>query len=57
MEGSGTDPSVLKKAGIEKADLVIAVTDKDEVNIVVNMITEAIGKPNVLKIARIRSIG
>ena len=33
--GSGTDPGVLERAGIHKADTVVAVTDRDETNLVV----------------------
>ncbi|MEW6745569.1 MAG: Trk system potassium transporter TrkA [Planctomycetota bacterium] len=34
VAGSGTDPQALNDAGAEKADLLIAVTDSDEVNMV-----------------------
>lgn len=34
VPGSGTDPEVLRRASIERADLLIAATDLDEVNIV-----------------------
>ena len=30
--GSGTDHSVLEEAGVEKADILIAVTGSDELN-------------------------
>jgi trk system potassium uptake protein TrkA len=33
LHGSGTSFAVLKKAGIREADLVVAVTDSDEVNL------------------------
>lgn len=36
IHGDGTDPSVLKAAGTERADLVIAVTGWDDDNIVIS---------------------
>lgn len=54
IEGSGSSPRVLKEAGIEHADMLIAVTDSDETNmiacLVANMQTRV---PK--KIARIRN--
>ena len=35
INGSGTSPALLKEAGIEGADMVLAVTPNDEVNMVV----------------------
>ena len=35
LEGEGTDLDVLKEAGIDRADTVIAVTDNDNVNILI----------------------
>jgi len=35
LMGNGTDPAVLEKAGIKKADVVAAVTGADETNLVV----------------------
>lgn len=35
LEGEGTDLDVLKEAGIDRADTVIAVTDSDNVNILI----------------------
>lgn len=34
VHGNGASPTVLQKAGVEKADLVLAVTEVDEVNII-----------------------
>lgn len=33
VNGSGTDPTALKRAGIEEADLLVAATNKDEINL------------------------
>ena len=53
IRGSGSSPKVLMEAGIDKADMVIAVTDSDEVNMVACLIAGTQSKvPR--KIARIR---
>lgn len=51
FRGSGSNPRLLHEAGIEKADLVVAVTPKDEVNILSCLLAHAAGVPH--KIARI----
>ena len=38
--GSGTDPNVLEAAGIEDADVVVAVTGADEVNLVASTVAK-----------------
>ena len=32
--GSGSNPRVLEESGLKTADLILAVTDKDEVNLI-----------------------
>ncbi len=54
IRGNGAHPEVLQKAGIEDADLLIAVTNSDEINIVACQVSHHlfhVGK----KIARVRS--
>ena len=41
--GQGSNPSVLKQAQAEKSDLLIAVTDNDEVNILSCLFGHAAG--------------
>jgi trk/ktr system potassium uptake protein len=53
IEGHGTSPTVLKEAGIENADMLIAVTTVDEVNILSCMIAKQFGVKT--KIARVRN--
>jgi trk system potassium uptake protein TrkA len=53
VAGSGASPEVLQQAGISDAELVIAVTERDEVNLIVCTIAKGIGVPQV--IARVRS--
>ncbi|MDD3374169.1 MAG: Trk system potassium transporter TrkA [Candidatus Omnitrophica bacterium] len=52
--GEGSDPEILKQAGVESADLVIAVTASDETNFVVCSLADAYGAKK--KIARIRNL-
>ncbi len=41
--GSGTHPDTLRRAGIESADLLVAVTANDEVNLIASMLAKSIG--------------
>lgn len=53
--GKGSSPGVLKEAGIGEAEMVIAVTDSDEINMVVCLIAGTQSKiPK--RIARIRNL-
>ncbi len=40
MEGSGSDPMVLERAGVSSADAVVAVTGQDEVNLVASTLAK-----------------
>ncbi len=53
VHGNGSNPSVLHSAGLEEAEMIIAVTDSDEVNIVSCMVAS---RETVIptKIARVR---
>ncbi len=53
VNGNGGSPSVLKRAGIDSAAMVIAVTDTDEVNIIVGMLAARMGVKH--RIARVRN--
>ena len=52
IEGSATNPDILSAAGAETADLIVAATEKDEVNMVCGISARKLGTKNV--IARIR---
>ena len=54
IAGSGSSPVVLKKAGIKEADILLAVTDSDEVNLAACLFANMIS-PATKKLARIRS--
>ena len=51
--GSGSSPEVLKTAGVKSAEMFLAVTDSDEINLVACLMVDAIA-PSTRKIARIR---
>jgi trk system potassium uptake protein TrkA len=51
--GNGGSPDKLSEAGVEKADLLVAVTDSDETNIIACMIASTLGVER--RIARVRS--
>lgn len=53
IEGEGGDPSALKEAGADKADILLAVTDKDETNMIACLLAKVFNIPR--KIARIRN--
>ncbi len=53
IHGKGSSPSVLRKAGLESAEIVIAVTDSDETNIVACLIAQTMSK-NIIRVGRVR---
>ena len=46
--GSGTHPEVLEGVGLTEADLLVAVTKSDEVNILASMIAKEAGVPRTI---------
>ena len=52
VEGDAADPELLREAGAADADLVVAATEKDEVNMVCGTVSHCLGAGHV--IARIR---
>ncbi|MFA5688688.1 MAG: Trk system potassium transporter TrkA [Kiritimatiellales bacterium] len=53
VAGSGSSPRILSEAQLEKSDLIISVTDSDEVNILTCLCAHAAGVPR--KVARVSS--
>ena len=53
IAGSGTNPDLLEKAGVAQADMLIAVTDRDEVNMLCCFVASSQARIPT-KIARIR---
>ncbi|BDQ36099.1 Trk system potassium transport protein TrkA [Pseudodesulfovibrio nedwellii] len=54
IKGSGSSPKVLEEAGVDKADIFLAVTDSDEINLLACSFANLLN-PNVTKLARVRS--
>ncbi len=54
VQGSGSSPVHLQTAGVAEADIVLAVTDSDEINIIACLFANLIS-PKSTKLARIRS--
>jgi trk system potassium uptake protein TrkA len=52
--GSGTSPEMLKTSGIKEADMLVAATDSDEVNLIACLLARNLN-PYILKVARVRN--
>lgn len=52
VQGDGTDPLTLKKAGINSTEMIVAVSSSDESNLVICLLASKLSVPK--KIARIR---
>ncbi len=52
--GSGTSPRILKDARIQEADMLLATTDSDEVNLISCLIAKNLN-PYLIKVARLRN--
>ena len=55
IEGSGTSPDVLRSAGMQSADILVAVTSSDETNLMTTFLADGILPPHAVKMARLRS--
>ncbi|MGB8719946.1 MAG: NAD-binding protein, partial [Desulfobacterales bacterium] len=53
ISGSGSSPHILEEAGIREAEILLAVTDSDEANLVACLMTNILS-PTTKKLARIR---
>ncbi len=54
IQGSGSSPAILKEAGLNEAEIVLAVTDSDEVNLVACLVADILS-PGTKKLARLRA--
>lgn len=54
IKGDGTHPDTLKKAGIEEADALVALTDTDETNMIIGLMAKELGAKQV--VARIGKV-
>ncbi|MEJ2659977.1 MAG: Trk system potassium transporter TrkA [Desulfobacteraceae bacterium] len=53
VDGSGSSPAVLQEAGIREAEILLAVTDSDETNLVACLVANMLS-PSTKKLARLR---
>jgi trk system potassium uptake protein TrkA len=53
VRGRGSAPSVLRDAGLDKADMLVAVTGTDETNIVACLLAETLSS-GIVRVARLR---
>lgn len=54
IQGSGSSPEILEEAGVREADIFLAVTDKDEINLIATFLANKL-KSDIIKLARIRN--
>ena len=54
VQGSGSSPVVLEEAGIRDAEILLAVTDSDEANLVACLVANVLS-PSTKKLARVRA--
>jgi len=54
VHGSGVSPAVLQRAGVDRADLLLAVTAVDEVNLIACMTARKYGGSQLRAVARVR---
>jgi trk system potassium uptake protein TrkA len=54
VQGSGSSPVVLEEAGIRNAEVLLAVTDSDEANLVACLVANMLS-PSTKKLARVRA--
>lgn len=52
--GSGTSPDTLRNSGIEDAQMLVAATDSDEVNLIACLLARHLN-PYIVKLARVRN--
>ena len=52
--GSGTSPRILRDAGIPDADMLVAATDSDEINLIACLLAKNLN-PYLIKVARVRN--
>jgi trk system potassium uptake protein TrkA len=52
--GSGTSPQMLRDAGVEEAEMLVAATDSDEVNLIACLLARNLNR-HMIKIARVKN--
>ncbi len=56
VNGSGSSPVILEEAGVKTAEILLAVTNSDEANLVACLVADIVS-PTTKKLARIRNAG
>ncbi|VEN75267.1 Trk system potassium transport protein TrkA [Candidatus Desulfarcum epimagneticum] len=56
IHGSGSNPLLLEEAGVKNAEIILAVTNHDETNLVASLMASIVA-PHIKKIARVRGAG
>jgi len=56
LKGSGGSPPILEEAGIKETEILLAVTDSDETNLMACLMTDILS-PATKKLARVRDAG
>jgi trk system potassium uptake protein TrkA len=54
VQGHGSSPAILEQAGVKEADILLAVTNSDEANLVASLFASILS-PTTIRLARIRS--
>ncbi len=54
IHGSGSSPSVMEEAGVREAEILLAVTNQDETNLVACLLADVMN-PKIKKLARVRN--
>jgi len=54
VHGSGSSPVTLKEAGLKESEIILAVTNSDEINLVACLVADILS-PSTKKIARLRN--
>jgi len=52
--GSGTSPKILRELGLEEADMIVAATDSDEVNLISCLLARNLNR-YMIKVARVKN--
>ena len=54
VHGSGSSPVALEEAGLKEADIILALTNSDEINLVACLVADILS-PSIKKLARLRN--
>ncbi len=55
IHGNASSPDILRKAGIERAEMLVATTSSDEVNMIACLFGAKVMPPGAVRIARVRN--